>query len=252
MFSFSRLVGITLAIVTGMALSSPVFAQTTVGGLTILAPGSVVEGRTIGEWTTEWWQWAFSQSTPNDAFSDTTGANAGVNQSGPVWFVAGTLGTLETRTLFVPTDRYLLIPLINVENSDLEIPGASEADLRQASIDTMNLVDSLNLAINGTTVTNLNSYRELSPAFSFSSAANNPFGVTAGVANTAVADGFWVMLAPIGTGIHTVTFGGGVSSFGFSTGVQATLVAAPEPAPLGLLLAVIGGMGIVVRKRRIG
>ena len=68
----------------------------------VLPPGSTVVGKTIGEWTAEWWKWAFSQSVPNDAFTDATGANANVGQSGPVFFVAGTTGGTATREFTVP------------------------------------------------------------------------------------------------------------------------------------------------------
>lgn len=54
-----------------------------------VVPGqSTVAGKTIGEWSADWWNWANSIS-PN-IFNDATGAQANENQSGPVFFVAGT------------------------------------------------------------------------------------------------------------------------------------------------------------------
>ncbi len=34
--------------------------------VTALAPHSLVAGKTVGEWTAAWWQWAFSLGTANN------------------------------------------------------------------------------------------------------------------------------------------------------------------------------------------
>src|SRR5690242_20037969 len=43
----------------------------------------------------QWWQWAFSVPVDKSPFFDTTGANANVNNNGPVYFLAGIFGITE-------------------------------------------------------------------------------------------------------------------------------------------------------------
>jgi hypothetical protein len=55
----------------------------------VLRPQSHPFGRTYGEWSNAWWQWALSISTTpdnNNPLLDPTGASCGNGQSGPVWF----------------------------------------------------------------------------------------------------------------------------------------------------------------------
>ena len=75
--------GVALAILTA---SIPAFAD-------IARPGDIIAGHTQLEWAQEWWQWAVGVPAPNNPLLDPTGANAGVNNNGPVFFVAGVTGT---------------------------------------------------------------------------------------------------------------------------------------------------------------
>lgn len=201
----------------------------------VLPPGATVAGQTIAEWTTHWWQWAFAQSSPTDAFTDATGAHANINQSAPVFFLAGTATGAATRAFHVPANHHILLPLVNVELSELEVGPATEAELRQQVNDIVGAIDSLTATIDGVSVANLFSHRESSPLFSFTAAASNPFGVAAGSSGNAVGDGYYLMLAPLGLGTHTISYGGGASSFGFSTLTDVTITAIPEPGSWLLL-----------------
>lgn len=216
--------------------------------VTVLPPGSTVAGQTNAQWTTNWWQWAFAQSAPNDAFTDATGANANINQSGPVFFLAGTAVGAANRTFTVPADVYILVPLVNVELSELEVGPATEAQLRQQVEEIVAAIDSLTAVIDGMPLANLFSYREPSPLFSFAAAANNPFGTAAGASGNAVGDGYYLMLAPLGVGTHTISYGGGASSFGFETLTNVTITAVPEPG--SLLLVAAGLVPVWLARRR--
>ena len=50
--------------------------------------------------------------------SDMNGANAVFDQARPVWFQGGTLGATVTRSIQVPKNNYLLLPMVNVINFD--------------------------------------------------------------------------------------------------------------------------------------
>ena len=191
----------------------------------VLPPHASVDGRTVGKRSADWWQWGLGFSSPGDPFTDATGASAGRHQSGPVFFVAGNTGGSTTRSFTVRSDRYLLVPLLVAELSQLELGfGLTEPQVRAEVNGLIDLVDELHASIDGVAVSNLFDHREESLAFQFSAAANNAFGVPAGNSGIAVADGYWLVLAPIAAGeTHVINFGGGISEFGFSVDVTSTI-----------------------------
>ena len=93
--------GVALAILTA---STPAFAD-------IAKPGDIIAGYTQLQWAQEWWKWAIGVPAPNNPLLDTTGANAGVNNNGPVFFVAGVNGSgTYARTFTVPRRQTDLRP----------------------------------------------------------------------------------------------------------------------------------------------
>lgn len=233
----------------------------------VMAQGSTVAGKTIGEWTAEWWRWAFAQSKPNDAFTDLTGANANVGQSGPVFFVAGTAGTVipghAPRSFTVPSDKYLLIPLVNYEDSQLEQtlfsnPGVTALEVQQGVKGIANQFDILFAEIDGVAVPDLWSHREASPEFSWVGDNNNPFNLqcnpsgnpsTPCVSGFAYADGYWLMLEPLGQKTTTIRFGGGITNV-FGVDVTDTVTGVPEPGTLALLaIGLLPGAAFFLRKK---
>ena len=176
----------------------------------VVAPGSTVAGKRIGEWTADWWNWANSVS-PN-VFEDATGALANQNQSGPVFFVAGTSADdpPATRNFTVPEGKYVLFPLLNWVIAAGPDPGftstAEEAEaLVDGTIDPANLV----AEIDGVAVSNLENYRERSQINFTFVVEPDTTGFPPGTYTDANADGYWIMLAPLTAGdTHTLHFGG--------------------------------------------
>ncbi|MDG3002443.1 hypothetical protein [Paludisphaera mucosa] len=234
------------------ALVVPGLAPAARADLVVLPPHSIIEGRTIGDYTADWWRWAFGFSVPNDPFTDPTGAAANMNQSGPVFFVAGTTGGDATRTFAVPADRYILIPLLNFELSQLELGDFSltEGEIRSQVDGVVDLFDELHASLDGVEVPDLFSHRETTSAFAYEAAPDNFMGLPAGESGIAVASGYWLMLAPIPIGeTHVINFGGGVSAFDFRVDVTASITAVPEPSSLALC---VGGLvcagGLAMRR----
>src|SRR3954453_10844196 len=111
----------TVVAVAVVAIRVFTSAPALAGTVTVLPAGSQVAGRSIGEYTADWWQWALGFTAPNDPFTDPDGTKANLNQSGPVFFVAGNSGGTTTRSFNVPAGKHLLVPLLVAELSQLEI-----------------------------------------------------------------------------------------------------------------------------------
>src|SRR3954453_22895353 len=63
------------------------------GAYTILSPGAVIAGKSIADWTAEWWTWAFQAPNNANPLNDPDGRFAHVQNNGPVFFIAGNSAT---------------------------------------------------------------------------------------------------------------------------------------------------------------
>ena len=190
-------------------------------------------GLTYGDWSAKWWQWALSIPSAMNPLLDTTGANCGQGQSGQVWLLAGTFGGAVTRTCTVPSGRSLFFPILNTAFGPpfdcLGPPGPvgpCDVDaLRAGAAAFVNNPTLLQASVDGVALQSLNTYRAPSPTFSYTVTADNILGIPAGTYGPAVSDGYWLMLAPLSAGSHTVHFRG-VRADGFETEVTYNLTVA--------------------------
>jgi hypothetical protein len=200
----------------------------------VLPPGSTVAGKTIAEWSTNWWRWAVALAPPGDPFTDPTGEYASVNQSGAVFFLAGSPGGSRSRSFTIPSNTYVLMPLLVGEVSQLEIGfDKTEADVTQAAKNQADLIDSLHATFDGTAIDQgtLFTHREVSPAFGFFAVAGNLVNVPAGASGIAVADGYFLMLDPLSAGTHLLNYGAGLSLYGIYIDETDTITAIVPVAP---------------------
>jgi hypothetical protein len=190
----------------------------------IFSPDSRPFGKSYGEWSAAWWQWSFSIPAPMNPLLDDTGANCGQGQSGPVWFLAGKLCVTPnctvlsaTRRCDVPAGKALFFPIANSEADNLGVdPALDEAQLRLAAKGSMDGVTTMACTVDGALVRGLRSsattrYRVVSPVFAYTIPDNNiyqalgaPFGSQ--TIPGAVADGVFLMLAPLPAGRHDIRF----------------------------------------------
>jgi len=200
------------------------------------APGATVDGKTISDWSKDWWNWIIDG--PKDPFNqsdDRTGFLSHIHNNGPVFFLAGnnpfsTAGNNTDRFIVVSHDKEILVPLQN--NIDIEGPGItagptlSDAEYR-AIVDqslAANVPDpanvKLNLTIDGKSFDSDLLKTHLEPTDFFSMGPVKPGSLltspTLGIAPGTATDfnkatGYYAMLENFSKGIHTVSFGGTVT-----------------------------------------
>ncbi len=191
----------------------------------VLPPNSSPFGKTYGEWNAGWWQWVFSvPASKNPALATSGTIDCSVGQSGNVWFLAGNFLTGGSYTLSctVPVGKALFIPLINSWSDN--VCSAVPADVPTLHVYAASYVFppvDLHASIDGKSLTKLESYRAISPVFSYTlpPSPDNLIDAGFGVSlpgdcwpsltiTPAVADGYYIMLAPLAKGSHTINFGG--------------------------------------------
>jgi hypothetical protein len=200
--------------VVGLAVLLLVGAGTDVLAATakprVLPPRGRPFGASYEQWAARWWQWALSIPVDQNPLLDPTGEHCAVGQSGRVWFLAGTFGGgPATRTCTVPAGKPLFFPIVNAVFVATE-PGETEEIAHEVLREHIDQIDvsTLVVEVNGVPIPNLGSYRAHSPTFPVVFPEDNVFGVEGGFYPIAAADGYWIMLAPLPPGTHTLHFSG--------------------------------------------
>ena len=194
----------------------------------VLPPSARPHGASYAEWSARWWQWAFSTPATTTGPFGEGAVDCGVNQPhSNVWFLAGPFnasGAVD-RTCNVSAGTMLLIPVINVECSNLEDPpffGATPAE-RAECVEADDFVfDDLEVTVDGEIVADLERYAVISPDFAFTGVPGNPAGVEG--AGFSTSRGVYVMLTPLPPGSHTVTFSGTFPAFDFTLSATYTIL----------------------------
>jgi hypothetical protein len=157
--------------------------------------------------------------------ADPDGADCGIGQEGPVWFLAGTGGTTVTRTCTVPKGKSIGFALVTFLN-DYPCPDASfepapgqtvEDFLAEGAAGIIDLTDTLTAELDGVAIADPYSYRVASGLFRFTAAGDmDTFDPCAtGSPQLGVTDGFFLVLKPLAPGEHVLHFTGGISAFPF-------------------------------------
>lgn len=208
----------------GLATAGPVGADT----------GPEIQGKTYGEWSAAWWQWAEEFYTDSDGNMDfgTGRVDCSLGQSGPVWFLGGTSFGKAERRCTLKRNKYLFVPLVNAADFDDEPSCAQQPCTVEEQRDILNGIFSLEppgiFGPPGTVACQLQAdvcsgrcpdrvkgtpavfstpiVRTQSPPFEYDGNPDN------------VADGFWVMLDPLPPGRHRIHFAGGVCEIGTPIG----------------------------------
>ncbi len=195
----------------GLLLTSATDASATNPNPGILPPQSTPFGQSYGEWAADWWTWLIEAGgVPN---GDETGEYCAVGQSGKVWFLAGEWGDeyAYQRECEVPAGKALFFPVQNyawlsfpddpyIGFPDVPEPGGEDA-VRALLADANDGSGGRSATIDGVAVQDLDDYRVTSPEFY----AQWPGWYYLG---PNYDDGWYLMLAPLSVGEHTISFTG--------------------------------------------
>ena len=163
-----------------------------------------VDGESISHYTVLWWNWFYSiLPGPEHPLLDKTGERCAVNQSGKVWYLlAGPPnGEKVRRTCSVPSDKYILIPLLN--KGGWLRKGGCKAVIRAYGLDDAS-VKTMEVYIDGKQVDAPKQYHYKSPGC-FRMRGNLVSASKYGEF-PAASDGYWIMLKPMSKGKHTISF----------------------------------------------
>lgn len=221
----------------------------------VIDPTQAVAGYSHLELSQQWWQWAIAAPAATNPLFDATGADAGANNNGPVFFLAGNAGGLSVRTFDVPVGKPVFFPVINA--FDAEVPNDSDCNIQCAFtyLDTYDIAGSVHLhaTLDGKDLLlEYPSFRQRSTSFfSLDVPVDDPFGFPPPYEGTldAITDGYWVALDGLSPGKHTLVFGG-TSGSGFTVEVVDFMTAVPEVETYALMLAGLLVVGSVTQRRR--
>jgi hypothetical protein len=224
--------GKTAMVVAAVLLLGAAAAKPPTGSLGnpgIIPPQAKPHGLSYAEWSAEWWQWALAMPLTHHPLADTADCDEG--QSGNVWFLGGSFTSAEAvRTCTVPPGKAIFFPVLNTECSTAEPPpfhGANETELRECAQGWVDGAAGF-CSVDGVPVKNMELYRVVSPLFSFGPLpVDNVLWIDPGLSGQSVSDGYWLMLAPLSVGQHTIEFGG-VFANGFAFHITYQITVAPQ------------------------
>ena len=201
-----------------MATAQPAAASDPNPG--VFPPSSHPYGHSYAKWGKIWWEWALSFPADINPIVADGDADEELQPSGPVWYLAGTFGGSANRTIDVPADKALLVPLWNFftwSPEDCWWLGASAAPDGCTSHEMAAAVDALmadppamSASLDGSPFEDLADYRaRLANPFHYfidGSGLAGPPDYPVGDRFPTRSDGFYLMLRPLAAGEHTLNF----------------------------------------------
>ena len=200
----------------------------------VIPPDANYRGLTYGEWAAEWWRAVLAAPVEGGVHPLITGGavegeTGMVFLGGPV-LPAGSPTAEITVTIGAGTP--LVLPLVTVECSVFEGPpfhGDDEPSLRACANDLLDLVSDLSVEIDGMPLNNLEAYRAESPVFRWGPLpADNALGAPEGTESDAVAAGYFLLLPPLSVGVHEITSGAAIDSFGLAVDTRIIVTVKPR------------------------
>ena len=189
---------------TTLAWAIPMLAAHAVDHTRVLDPQEKVAGRSQADYAIAWWQWVMRLPDGVRAYQDPSGAQCAINQEGPVWFLAGTEGTMDARReCLIPADTHVFVPVIAVLAH--ASPGKPLAcGQAQASVRATNdHLAQAQVLLDGEVIAHVPDHRLRTRCFDAFQDAKYVERHAPYV--PAASDGYWLMLAPLPPGTHRLS-----------------------------------------------
>ncbi len=184
-------------------------------------------GADMATWGERAAQWIVAQPLAQNPLLDQTGADCGVGQRGPVWFIppiAGPRVFSGSRTCTIPFGKAILLDIGHDLNdypcpdpSFRPAPGESLYDfLLRTDLPIMNSVNLLDVSLDGQAFSDVLGYRFISPGlfyFTGDPSLQVFYPCITGSPQPAIVDGFFMMFKPLDRGPHTILVHG-TNTFG--------------------------------------
>jgi len=189
-----------------LGVLSPVFA---IESVNIFPPDSKPYGLTFAEHQQNFWKWILSIPAKESPVNDRTGekcTNGQSNSNSSIFYLSMNTGGISERTCIVSAGKGLFIPVMQVEWSEKEAPGASVEELHKSAKKDQDSVNSLYLKINDKEYKyeDLIKYRTHTDVFEVVFPDNGIFGVIEGGVSKAVGDGFYIITEPLTKGNYSL------------------------------------------------
>jgi hypothetical protein len=212
----------TFALIIGLTMVASAAGAHADQGNPGIAPihSGIATVKTYAELGAEWWQWALQAPAADSPLLDTTGEKCAVGQRGPVWFLAGTLGSENPMgdpavrdCDKVPNGKAIFFPVINEAFFAFlnDPPEERTPEFLRGKLQCTNVRD-LSAFVDGEAVAKLERFEttpEESPLFDVQLPEDNIFGATEDdipelLLSPSVHKGFYLYLRPLTPGEHIV------------------------------------------------
>ena len=174
-------------------------------------------GATPAELSAELWQWLISIPLATNPGSDKIGEFAGIGQRGKFWFLPGNNGGVDLRTITLPADTSLFLPVFTALFFDDGTSGpVPEAEVRALLDEIVGHPTDLLVSVDFEALPRSAIQRVQSDVFTTVFPEHNilsDFDVPAGVYDISLADTYYVLLKPLTPGKHTVIIRGATADF---------------------------------------
>ena len=168
-----------------------------------------------------WWQWVNSSVGYKSAPRDATGEYCNINQSGDVWFLAGSYSQNKVhRKCEIPAGKRLFFPVINWVMYPGKNKDATCSGIKAALDKIVGFVGSLEITLDDKNITD--TVRRIATDKCFPLYPDSTYNEFIGYTYPAATDGYWVSLEPLGAGVHTLSFRG--ETPGFKQDIEYSLI----------------------------
>jgi hypothetical protein len=179
-----------------------------------------VNGHSLTELATAYGVWAFGTSAEVNPLIDSRCERSPIDPR--TYFLPASLGGEQVSTCKVPPGTFLLVTPGFIECSTLEPEpffGADETELRACVDDLFSFLNHAEVVLDGRPVTNPQDY-----VLTTRPATLPPNNLISTESGLSLSKGYFLVIAPLSRGTHTLRLYDEFQAFGFQAGITFTIV----------------------------